>query len=74
MTYGGDNIECRFEDFVEDTNQKIKELETMIRLLQDELNTAKRETTKVNITNQDIKNSLGSTIKTVSDIVGKRFK
>jgi hypothetical protein len=71
MPYGGDNMENRFEEFVEETNQKLKELETMIRILQSELNSAKRETVKVNITNQDIKSSLGSTIKTVGDLVRK---
>ena len=53
------------------TKNKLKELETMIRILQSELNSAKRETVKVNITNQDIKSSLGSTIKTVGDLVRK---
>ena len=37
------------------------------RILQNELSLTKKETTKINITNQDIKSSLGATIKTVGD-------
>jgi hypothetical protein len=64
-------METRFEEFVEQTNQKISELEAMIRSLQNELNTTKKETVKINVVNNDIKSSLGATIKTVGDIVRK---
>jgi hypothetical protein len=71
MSYKSENMETRFEEFVEQTNQKISELEAMIRSLQNELNTTKKETVKINVVNNDIKSSLGATIKTVGDIVRK---
>lgn len=71
MSYKSENMETRFEEFVEQTNQKISELEAIIRSLQNELNTTKKETVKINVVNNDIKSSLGATIKTVGDIVRK---
>jgi ferritin-like metal-binding protein YciE len=71
MSYKSENMETRFEEFVEQTNQKISDLEAMIRSLQNELNTTKKETVKINVVNNDIKSSLGATIKTVGDIVRK---
>lgn len=71
MPYERNDLEARFDDFVEETNQKIKELESVIRILQNELSLTQKETTKINITNQDIRSSLGATIKTVGDIVRK---
>lgn len=69
MSYGRENIETRFEEFVEETDQRIKELEAIIRSLQNELSAIKKETVKINVVNNDIKSSLGATIKTVGDIV-----
>jgi hypothetical protein len=70
MPYGADSIENRFDDFVEETNKKIEELEAKVRYLESEI-TKNRIDSKsiINITNQDIKSSLGATIKTVGDIV-----
>jgi len=72
MPYGAESMESRFDDFVEETNKKIDELEAKIRSLQTEINktkTLKNTNNAVNITNQDIKNSLGATIRSVGDIV-----
>jgi sugar-specific transcriptional regulator TrmB len=72
MSYGAESIESRFDDFVEETNKKIDELESRIRLLQmelDKMKTVKNINNIVKITNQDIKNSLGATIRSVGDIV-----
>ena len=72
MSYGSDSIENRFDDFVEETNKKIEELEAKVRYLESELTKNKIDSKSIiNITNQDIKSSLGATIKTVGDI-GKR--
>lgn len=71
MSYGRENIETRFDEFVEETDQRIKELEAIIRSLQNELSAIKKETVKINVVNNDIKSSLGATIKTVGDIVKK---
>lgn len=71
MPRNSENIESRFEEFVEQTNQKISELETMIRLLQNEVSMTKKETIKINAVNHGIKSSLGATIKTLGDIVKK---
>jgi hypothetical protein len=70
MSYGSDSIENRFDDFVEETNKKIEELEAKVRYLESELTKNKIDSKSIiNITNQDIKSSLGATIKTVGDIV-----
>ena len=72
MSYSAESIESRFDDFVEETNKKIDGLEAKIRSLQTEINktkTLKNTNNIINITNQDIKNSLGATIKSVGDIV-----
>lgn len=70
MPYGADSIENRFDDFVEETNKKIEELEAKVRYLESELTKNKIDSKSIiNITNQDIKSSLGATIKTVGDIV-----
>jgi sugar-specific transcriptional regulator TrmB len=72
MSYGAESIESRFDDFVEETNKKIDELESRMRLLQmelDKIKTGKNTNNIVKITNQDIKNSLGATIRSVGDIV-----
>jgi hypothetical protein len=72
MPYGADNIENRFDDFVEETNKKIEELEAKVRFLESELGKNKIDSKSIiNITNQEIKSSLGSTIKTIGDIVKK---
>lgn len=70
MSYGSDSIENRFDDFVEETNKKIEELEAKVRYLESELTKNKIDSKSIiNIVNQDIKSSLGATIKTVGDIV-----
>lgn len=70
MSYGADSIENRFDDFVEETNKKIEELEAKVRYLESEITKNKIDGKSIiNITNQDIKSSLGATIKTVGDIV-----
>lgn len=72
MSYGADSIENRFDDFVEETNKKIEELEAKVRYLESELNKKKIDSKSIiNISNQDIKSSLGNTIKTIGDIVKK---
>ena len=69
MSYGGDSIENRFDDFVEETNKKIEELESRIRLLQMELEKIKTVKNITNVVNQEMRGSLGATIKSVGDIV-----
>jgi hypothetical protein len=70
MSYGSDSMENRFDDFVEETNKKIEELEAKVRYLESEITKNKIDSKSIiNITNQDIKSSLGATIKTVGDIV-----
>ena len=70
MSYGSDSMENRFDDFVEETNKKIEELEAKVRYLESELTKNKIDSKSIiNIVNQDIKSSLGATIKTVGDIV-----
>lgn len=70
MPYGADSIEDRFDDFVEETNKKIEELEAKVRYLENEISKNKIDSKSiVNIINEDIKSSLGATIKTVGDIV-----
>lgn len=69
MSYNIQSFENRFDEFVESTNKKFEELESLIKLLKDELHLTKRETKRVVILNEEIKNSLGSKIKTVNDIV-----
>lgn len=70
MPYGADSIEDRFDDFVEETNKKIEELEAKVRYLESEISKNKIDSKSiVNIINEDIKSSLGATIKTVGDIV-----
>lgn len=70
MSYGADSIENRFDDFMEETNKKIEELEAKVRYLESEITKNKIDGKSIiNITNQDIKSSLGATIKTVGDIV-----
>lgn len=72
MSYGSDSMENRFDDFVEETNKKIEELEAKVRYLESELTKNKIDSKSIiNIVNQDIKSSLGATIKTVGDIVKK---
>ena len=71
MAYGSESLENQFNDFVEEVNKRIEELESIVRSLQSEVQTAKRDTRKVVSANLEIKNSLGSTIKTVGDIVKK---
>ena len=72
MSYGSDSMENRFDDFVEETNKKIEELEAKVRYLESEITKNKIDSKSIiNITNQDIKSSLGATIKTVGDIVKK---
>ena len=72
MSYGSDSMENRFDDFVEETNKKIEELEAKVRYLECELTKNKIDSKSIiNIVNQDIKSSLGATIKTVGDIVKK---
>lgn len=73
MPYGADSIENRFDDFVEETNKKIEELEAKVRYLESEINKNKIDKKSIiNITNQDIKSSLGNTIQTIGDIVKKK--
>ena len=69
MSYGGDSIENRFDDFVEETNKKVEELESRIRLLQMELDKIKTVKNITNVVNQEMRGSLGATIKSVGDIV-----
>ena len=69
MSYGVDSIENRFDDFVEETNKKIEELESRIRLLQMELEKIKTVKNITNVVNQEMRGSLGATIKSVGDIV-----
>ena len=69
MSYGGDSIENRFDDFVEETNKKIEELEARIRLLQMELDKIKTVKNITAVVNQEMRGSLGATIKSVGDIV-----
>ena len=69
MSYGVDSIENRFDDFVEETNKKIEELESRIRLLQMELEKIKTVKNITNVVNQEMRGSLGATIKSVRDIV-----
>ena len=70
MSYGSDSMENRFDDFVEETNKKIEKLEAKVRYLESELTKNKIDSKSIiNIVNQDIKSSLGATIKTVGDIV-----
>ena len=72
MSYGSDSMENRFDDFVEETNKKIEELEAKVRYLESEITKNKIDSKSIiNITNQDIKSSLGATIKTVGDIIKK---
>ena len=72
MSYGSDSMENRFDDFVEETNKKIEELEAKVRYLESELTKNKIDSKSIiNIVNQDIKSSLGATIKTGGDIVKK---
>lgn len=69
MSYNTGGIENRFDDFVEETNKKIEELEAKIRLLQVELDKAKTVKNVINVVNQEMRGSLGATIKSVGDIV-----
>ena len=69
MSYGGDSIENRFDDFVEETNKKVEELESRIRLLQMELDKIKTVKNVTTVVNQEMRGSLGATIKSVGDIV-----
>ncbi len=71
MQYGAESIENRFEEFVAETNKKIEALEAQVRLLEKEIRGKETNKPIVNITNQDIKSSLGATIKTIGDIVKK---
>jgi hypothetical protein len=67
--YGSNGMENRFDDFVEETNKKIEELESRIRLLQTELEKIKTVKNITNVVNQEMRGSLGATIKSVGDIV-----
>ena len=69
MPYGTESIENRFDDFVEETNKKIEELEARIRSLQMELDKIKTVKNITNVVNQEMRGSLGATIKSVRDIV-----
>ena len=69
MPYGTESIENRFDDFVEETNKKIEELEARIRSLQMELDKIKTVKNVTNVVNQEMRGSLGATIKSVRDIV-----
>ena len=69
MPYGTESIENRFDDFVEETNKKIEELEARIRSLQMELDKIKTVKNVTTVVNQEMRGSLGSTIKSVRDIV-----
>lgn len=69
MPYGTESIENRFDDFVEETNKKIEELEARIRSLQMELDKIKTVKNATTVINQEMRGSLGATIKSVRDIV-----
>ena len=69
MPYGTESIENRFDDFVEETNKKIEELEARIRSLQMELDKIKTVKNVTTVVNQEMRGSLGATIKSVRDIV-----
>lgn len=69
MPYGADSMENRFDDFVEEINKKIEELEARIRSLQMELDKIKTVKNITTVINQEMKGSLGATIKSVGDIV-----
>ena len=69
MHYGTESIENRFDDFVEETNKKIEELEARIRSLQMELDKIKTVKNATTVINQEMRGSLGATIKSVRDIV-----
>ena len=67
--YVSNGMENRFDYFVEETNKKIEELESRIRLLQTELEKIKTVKNITNVVNQEMRGSLGATIKSVGDIV-----
>ena len=58
MPYGADSMENRFDDFVEEINKKIEELEARIRSLQMELDKIKTVKNITTVINQEMKGSL----------------
>ena len=70
MPNSQDSLEQRFDEFIEATNKKIEELGVMIVKLQTELQSAKAmKKDIVNISNLEVRGSLGATVKTIGDIV-----
>jgi prefoldin subunit 5 len=66
-----------FEDFVEETNKKISRLEAEVKILADQIKKLETETKVINVSNLQVKGSLGDTIKTVGDLstrIGKNWK
>lgn len=72
LPYNNEDLEQRFEEFVEETNKKINELELVIRYLKKEISIGKKETLNIVNVNEGLKNSFGSTIKTIGDIVNRK--
>lgn len=73
QSYGsGQGIETRLDEFIEETNKKIEELEAKVDYLEKELNKSNASAIKksiVNIPNLEVRGSLGATVKTIGDIV-----
>jgi prefoldin subunit 5 len=66
-----------FEGFVEETNKKISRLEAEVKILIDQIKKLETETKVINVSNLQVKGSLGDTIKTVGDLstrIGKNWK
>ncbi len=66
-----------FEDFVEETNKKISRLEAEVKTHIDQIKKLETETKDINVSNLQVKGSLGDTIKTVGDLstrIGKNWK
>lgn len=66
-----------FEDFVEEINKKISRLEAELKTIIDQIKKLETETKVINVSNHQVKGSLGDTIKTVGDLstrIGKNWK
>lgn len=70
------DFSAMFEEFVEETNKKISRLEVEMKMLVDRIKKLDAETKVINVSNLQVKGSLGDTIKTVGDLstrIGKNW-